>query len=158
MSSPSIPALQKLHHLDRSSPSFNAQLSDVLYGEEYKECILGLQRDDLVWLVDYLDKVRRCAALLHSPLKPAQALDDIDSSKAAFRKCLRELRTICGTGTILPTSYTLSSHLLSVSPDPVALGGYGDVHEGTLNGSRVCVKRMRVYAEHGSKEAAKVCH
>jgi hypothetical protein len=71
MSSPSPPALQQLHRLDRSSSGFHDQLSNVLYGEEYTQCVPNLQDDDLTWLVDYLDKVRRRVALPHSPLKPA---------------------------------------------------------------------------------------
>jgi len=58
MSSPSLPALQRLHRLDRSSSDFQDQLSNALYGEEHKRCVSNLQGDDLVWLVDYLDKVR----------------------------------------------------------------------------------------------------
>ena len=115
----------------------------------------NLQNGDLVWLVDYLDKVRRRIALPQSPLKPAQALDDLDPSGAAFRKCLRELRSVCGTRGILPTSYTLSPHLLNIDPDPFASGGYGDVYGGTLDGSRVCIKRVRVYARDGPKKATK---
>jgi len=68
MSSPSPPALQRLHRLDRSSSDFQDQLSNALYGEEYKRCVSNLQGDDLVWLVDYLDKVRRPIALSRSPL------------------------------------------------------------------------------------------
>jgi len=70
MSSPSLPALQQLDHLDGSSPDFLDQLGDILYGREYIECVPNLRGDDLVWLVDYLDKVRLRVALPHSPLKP----------------------------------------------------------------------------------------
>ena len=62
MSSLGHPALQQLHRLDRSSSGFHDQLSSVLYGEEYQKCVQNLQCDDLVWLVEYLDKVRRRAA------------------------------------------------------------------------------------------------
>jgi len=85
MSSPSLPALQQLNRLDRSSPDFHDQLSNALYGEEYKKCVEEykkcgeeykkcvpkLQGDDLVWLVEYLDKVRCRVALPRSPLKSA---------------------------------------------------------------------------------------
>jgi len=71
MSSPSSPALQRFHLLDRSSPDFDDQLSNVLYGEEYKRCVPNLEDDDLAWLVDYLDKVRRPIAIPNSPFKPA---------------------------------------------------------------------------------------
>ena len=55
--------LQQFHHLDRSSSGFHDQLTNVLYGEEYKQSVKSLQGNDLVWLVDYLDEVR-CHAFL----------------------------------------------------------------------------------------------
>ena len=70
MPSPDAPVLQQLSLLDKSSPDFHDQLCHVLYGEEYSECIPSLRGDDLVWLIDYLDKVRLRVALPHSPLKP----------------------------------------------------------------------------------------
>jgi tRNA (Thr-GGU) A37 N-methylase len=63
MSSSSIPTLQQLHRLDRSLSGFHDQLANVLYGEEYNQCVADLQDGDLVWLVDYLDKVRHRVAL-----------------------------------------------------------------------------------------------
>ena len=69
MPSPGAPVLQQLSLLDKSSPDFHGQLCHVLYGKEYNEYIPNLQGDDLVWLVDYLDKVRLRVALPHSPLK-----------------------------------------------------------------------------------------
>jgi hypothetical protein len=70
MSSPSTPVLQQLHRLDTSSSGFHDQLSNVLYGKEYRQCVPKLEGDDLVWFVDYLDGVRRHTARLHSPFKP----------------------------------------------------------------------------------------
>jgi len=85
MFSPGLPALQQLNRLDRSSPDFHDQLSNALYGEEYKKCVEKykkcgeeykkcvpeLQDDDLVWLVDYLDTVCCRVALPRSLLKSA---------------------------------------------------------------------------------------
>ena len=85
-----------------------------------------------------------------------QALDILDPASPGFRKCLRELRKICGTRMILPTSCTLSSSLLNVGLHPVASGGPGDVYEGTLDGSRVCVKRVRVHTGDSPMKATKV--
>ena len=157
MPSPNFPALQRLHQLDKSSPDFHDKLCNVLYGEEYTQCVLILQGDDLVWLVDYLDKVRRYVNFPYSPLKPAQALDDLDPSGPAFRKCLRELKSRCGAGGILPTSYTLSPHLINIGPEPFASGGCGDVYKGILDGSKVCVKRVKMYTRDGPQNAARVC-
>jgi hypothetical protein len=71
MPSPDFPILQQLDRLDGSLSGFHDQLCNLLYGEEYIQCARDLQGDDLVWLVDYLDRVRRRIALPHSPLKPA---------------------------------------------------------------------------------------
>ena len=71
MPSPNSPTLQRLRHLDKSSPGFHDQFYNALYGEEYIQCVQDLQPDDIVWLVDYLDTVRRHVALSHSPLNLA---------------------------------------------------------------------------------------
>ena len=68
MPPPNSPVLQQL---DRLLSEFYSQLRNVLCGEKYKQCVPNLQGDDLVWLVDYLDKVCRRAALFHSPLELA---------------------------------------------------------------------------------------
>jgi len=61
--------LHQLHILDRSSSTFHDKLSSILYGEEFKENAPTLETDGLVWLVDYLDKVRPRVSLLRSSLK-----------------------------------------------------------------------------------------
>ena len=58
MAPPRTPALQKLYHLDTSSSGFQDHLCDILRGEEYLRCLPNLEGDDLVWFVEYLDKVR----------------------------------------------------------------------------------------------------
>ena len=57
---------------------------------------------------------------------------------------------------MLPISYTIPSHILTVGRDPFAQGGYGDVYEGSLNGSKVCIKRVRMYTQEGPEKAIKV--
>ena len=57
---------------------------------------------------------------------------------------------------ILPPSYTLSSDLLEVHPNPFGSGSGGDVHHGTLSGSKVCVKRIRAYTQDESQNCAQV--
>lgn len=61
--------LQQLHRLDRSSSEFRDRISGILYGEEYGRCVSNLQGEDLLWLVNYLDKVRRRVPFFHSQLK-----------------------------------------------------------------------------------------
>ena len=54
---------------------------------------------------------------------------------------------------ILPTSYILSPHLLNVDPEPFASGGCCEVYKGTLDGLKVCIKRVTVYDEDGPQKA-----
>ena len=61
--------LQELRALDRSSPEFHDRLSSILYGEAYKKYVPRLRGDDLMSLVDCLDKVRCRVSPLLSPLK-----------------------------------------------------------------------------------------
>ena len=60
--------LTQLRRLDKSSPTFQDQVSNILYGEEYTRWMSGLQGEDLVGLVDYLDDVRRRVSLFRSHL------------------------------------------------------------------------------------------
>ena len=57
---------------------------------------------------------------------------------------------------MLPASYARLSQLLTIDSDPCAGGDCGDVHEGTLDGSKFCVKRVRVYTENVLQKAEKV--
>ena len=123
MSSSNPTALQRLRRLDRSSPNFHNQLSNVLFGEEYGRSVPNLRGNDLVSLVDYLNKVCRPMSLLRPQLKRVQAPDILDFVGQAFQKCLRELGNICGSRVIPPTSYTLSSSLLIYRSPPCHLGG-----------------------------------
>jgi hypothetical protein len=62
MPPPNSSVLQRLDDLNRSSFEFHDRLSDILSGEEYKQCVPNLQNGDLMWLVNYLDKVSRHVA------------------------------------------------------------------------------------------------
>ena len=63
---PSYPFLQKLNNLDKSSPEFHDQLNNVLYTEEYIQCVTNVQGDNLTWLVDFLDNVSCCVVCGYS--------------------------------------------------------------------------------------------
>ncbi|KAF9643686.1 kinase-like protein [Thelephora ganbajun] len=139
MALPAHLILQQIAQLDRTSPDFYNQLDNTLDGQEYRQCVSDIEHDDLVWLVDYLDEV----------------LDRPDLSGPDSRKYLRELRRVCGTKGILPTSVTLSTDLLKIDPEPFASGDFGDVFRGTLNDSRICIKHIRTYGLDG-KRATKV--
>ena len=57
---------------------------------------------------------------------------------------------------MLPASFTPLYHL-TTSHEPFASGGCGDVYHGTLDGSKVCIKRVREYSIDDQRKAAKVC-
>ena len=69
MSSPSSPPLQRLSRLDWSSPDFEDQLQEILHSQEYVRCETTVGNSDLMWLIDYLDKVRRRITGSHPLLK-----------------------------------------------------------------------------------------
>ena len=71
MASPSLLALQRLDCLNRSSSNFHDQLGTLLSGQEYKRCVPILQGDNLIWLVNYLDKACCSAVSSHSQLRLA---------------------------------------------------------------------------------------
>ena len=56
----------------------------------------------------------------------------------------------------LPTSCRILSHLLTVNSHPFASGGFGEVYRGTLDGSPVCVKRLRAVTEDALPVATQV--
>ena len=143
--SPSNP-LQSLRDLDRTSPHFHNQLIDLLRGNGYRDVIPTLKGGGLVWLVNYLDNVSLydVPPIPHSPL--AQVLCEIsDSSSVPFREPLDELKRICGISNVLPKACTLSDSLL------------GCVYEGTFNGSKVRVRRVRTHPKGDPQKVKEVC-
>jgi hypothetical protein len=62
------PILQEFSCLDRSSQDFPKKLCDLLYGDEYTQCVPDLQDNDPIWLVEYLDQVWRHISLHTSNL------------------------------------------------------------------------------------------
>ena len=62
--------LEQPRRLDKSPSSFHDRINIILHEEEYKQLVPTIEGDDLVGLVDYLDKVRCCPLLL----PPAQAI------------------------------------------------------------------------------------
>jgi len=142
--------LRQLGLLDGPSPEFHDQLTNILDGEEYARCVMDLQGGDLARLVDYLDKVRYRASLLRPHLKSPKALDTLHPASPVFHRCLYELRHVCGTRAVLPTSCTPPSPLTTIGRQPIALRSSGDLYEGrTLDGLKVRINRVRVRSQEG---------
>lgn len=151
----SLNPLRQLLELDPPS-KFPDQFDTILRGKEYQQWVQVMQDDDVVKLVNCLDRV--CGGVLRfcSHFKPPQALDVLDPASPSFRKCMRELRQICCTKTIFPSSHTFSPQDLNTGDRPFTSGGFSDVYEGALRGAKVCVKRIRVYPNSNPIRQAKV--
>ncbi|KAF9644345.1 hypothetical protein BDM02DRAFT_3190699 [Thelephora ganbajun] len=70
----------------------------------------------------------------------------LDLIYTAFSQCFTELRGIWGTREILPKLATIPDDLLSTGDLPFTSGALAAMHEGSLNGSKVCVGKVRLYS------------
>lgn len=68
-----------------------------------------------------------------------------DHATSVFQESLRELRKICGVQEVFPESWTLPGSLL------------GSVYEGTFNGSRVRIRRVKMYSGGDPQKIKEVC-
>jgi len=151
--------LHQFRDLNQSSPEFPDQLTSLLHERGFKDRVKTLQDQDSGWLVEYLDNVRLPVILTNSPPKLVQALNILyPASPPSFRKCLHELRAICGSRKILPQSCMFPGS----SPDtvgwPIASKGACDMYEGSLDDLKVCVVRLRVYSNGGPETVKSVCN
>lgn len=142
--------IQHLYSLDKSSPDFLRVLYGLIRHDEDEQYTSNLRGPELARLVDFLDEVRALSSAFRAiPKRIPQALNTIPTSDDVFRQCLRKLRAICGCHTTLPSSHTVSGDLKKLGDQPVACGGFADVWEGSLGGSRVCIKVLRVSLNDG---------
>ena len=66
---------------------------------------------------------------------------------------------MCGARGILPTSCTISdSSIFNTSDRPFASGALADTYEGSLNGSKVRVERVRMYSNGEPQRVKRVRH
>ena len=61
------------------------------------------------------------------------------------RKCVRILRSVCASQTILPRSCILSEDISKEGDVAFDSGGFTDVWKGHHNGNRVCIKAFHAY-------------
>ncbi|KAF9647776.1 kinase-like protein [Thelephora ganbajun] len=127
--------LRQLHGLDRTSPQFRKQLSNLLRGDEYQNVVPGLQGEDLVWLVEYLNSVLGGIS---------------DPPSLEFKEFLHELGNICGVKGALPGSCMFLDTLPDVSI-PFASGS-------TLDGSRLRIKRVKIHANGQLQKVKQAFH
>jgi hypothetical protein len=59
---------------------------------------------------------------------------------------------------MLPQSHVLPNTLLNVYERPIAARGPYDVYQASLGGSKVWVKRLRIYSTAGSTDVTRVRH
>ena len=55
---PSSDILKELDQLKLSSPNFSCQLNAILDRPAYNQSVRGIEGNELIWLVRYLDQVR----------------------------------------------------------------------------------------------------
>ena len=140
--------LHQLRDLDQSKPEFPNNLTSLLEGQGYRDRVAGLDHDELLWLVEYLEVVSPGAAYPRADFisqVSEQLLDFIPPTDPASRKCLRELRATCGSSGILPRSCTFPEPAPITAEWPIASRGPYDVYEGLLGDTKVSVKRLRMY-------------
>lgn len=154
MSSPAL--LQQLRLLDESSPQFPDRLSSLLDEYTHNERTADLRDEDWSWLVEYLDNVRPRVVFIDLMPKLAQTLRILLPANPAFRGCLRKLGAICGSREVLPHSYILSTAPANTTKWPFASSGSCDIFEGSLDGSKVCVRRLRMYSAGPQDDAKRV--
>ena len=65
---------------------------------------------------------------------------------------------MCGICQTLPKSYALPSVHIGAGGPPVVRGYYGDVHVGSLDGSKIRVKRLFTSLDGPGQKITKVCH
>lgn len=80
-------------------------------------------------------------------------MNKLDPTHPMFSSCFAELRGICRTREVLPKICAISDALLSTDDVPFASGGFTNMHEGSLNGSKVCVEKVRMYLEVDPRKA-----
>jgi len=69
MSAHGLNPLERLLHLDRSSPEFNDDVSNILHGDGYRECVQRAGEGTIMELANFLDRVRPRALIFQLPLK-----------------------------------------------------------------------------------------
>ena len=65
---------------------------------------------------------------------------------------------MCRVRQTLPKSYALPGVHLGAGGPPIVRGYYGDVHVGSLNGSKIRVKRLFTSLDGPGQKFTKVCH
>ena len=146
---PSHRILRRINSLDRVSSNFLVQLIKCLSGDGYDYPVTfvfefgNVDDRDKIWLIWYLDKVRGCVSSYLLSTELLQVLGDLEYDEPGYRICQMQLQAICRLCGRLPPSCTLSVSSLVPAADPTPIGPYEIICEGTLNGLKVCAKKLK---------------
>ena len=132
--------LTRLTSTNIRSREFSNILAKTLASQEDMNTAMSLQGDDVLILVDVLDQVSRPRITRTPHLIPAQALETPNVELDLRRKCVRILRRVCSSETILPRSCILSDNISKEGDAAIAPRWPADVWNGRHNGERVCIK------------------
>ena len=135
--------LQHLYALDTSSPDFWRYLYCLIQNDENEQYLSKLQGSELIRLVDFLDETCAFSGPFPGTKPTARTSDVVSIDGDVVRRCLHTLRGICSHNAILPSSYTITGHLVRVGDVAVTFGGFSEIWEGTYNSSNVCIKLLR---------------
>jgi hypothetical protein len=131
--------LQQLRDLDTASPQFHEQLSSCLRGSEYRNAVPNLQGEDLAWLVEYLDGVslQTISPTLRSTSVRFSSVFPILQMSHSKNRCTNSERYAALKG-----CYRNRVHFQQTLSKDISLPSVsGYVYEGTLDGSKVRIKR-----------------
>ena len=73
--------LKQLYDLDKASPQFHKNLTNLLRSKGYRNDVSDLQDEDLVWLVEYLNSVSL------QTISPQSAPNTVVGSRVYFKSC-----------------------------------------------------------------------
>ena len=82
-------------------------------------------------------------------------MEELPRNSIAFERTHRKLQRICTSPVLLPLSHILLAGALHLKERPFACGGFADVYEGTYDGSRVCIRKLRIISASDSGPATK---
>ena len=148
--------LRRINSLKRSSYDFPSQLIKCITGDGHDYPIYfvfqfgNVDDRDKMWFICYLHDVRICISLPLLSTEPVQVLGDLEYYGPGYRRFREELQNICRLCQRLPPSCTLNVSSLVPAANPTSSGPYETICGGSLNGSKVCAKKLRPFLIAGS--------
>ena len=153
---PSLFLPQRFRRLNKTLLRSPDQQTNIPHELGHSGCLANAQDDRSLRWIEQLDDVHPRVAFADLLLNTTQALSTLHPTSRAFGDYLRKLMAVCGRLEVVPQSHMLLPTLLETTGWPIAARGSCDAYEGTYNGSKVCVKRLRIYSGERQKNVKNV--